>query len=163
MSEAMKRIIIESPYAGDVEANVAYARRCMKDSLERGEAPFLSHLLYTQVLDDKVYDKRMTGIEAGLAWSSACDGVAVYLDRGVSPGMVLGVLHHWNSRRLPISYRRLDGECTLVIDGSFIMCGEGERFCSKACEGLFEIEKIIYEECVSYVNQPKFNKFRRGK
>jgi hypothetical protein len=26
-------VILESPYAGDVEANVAYARRCLRDSL----------------------------------------------------------------------------------------------------------------------------------
>ena len=28
----MKRVIIESPYAGDLDANVAYARACQKDS-----------------------------------------------------------------------------------------------------------------------------------
>lgn len=31
----MKLVILESPYAGDVEANVAYARRCVRDSLLR--------------------------------------------------------------------------------------------------------------------------------
>jgi hypothetical protein len=44
----MKLVIIESPYAGEVEANVAYARACMRDSLGHGEAPIASHLLYTQ-------------------------------------------------------------------------------------------------------------------
>ncbi len=32
-------IIIETPYSGDVEANTAYARYCLLDSLRRGEAP----------------------------------------------------------------------------------------------------------------------------
>ena len=50
----MRLVIVESPYAGDIETNVKYARRCVKDSLMRGEAPIASHLLYTQegILDD---------------------------------------------------------------------------------------------------------------
>ena len=31
----MKRVLIESPYAGDVENNIAYARKCMRDSRPR--------------------------------------------------------------------------------------------------------------------------------
>lgn len=52
----MRMVIVESPYAGDIERNVAYARACIADCLKRGEAPFASHLLYTQpgVLDDGV-------------------------------------------------------------------------------------------------------------
>ena len=38
-------VIIESPYMGNVKSNVAYARKCMSDSLLRGESPFASHLL----------------------------------------------------------------------------------------------------------------------
>ena len=29
----MKKVIIESPYAGDIERNIKYARVCLKDSL----------------------------------------------------------------------------------------------------------------------------------
>lgn len=63
-------VIVESPYAGDVDANVTYARRALRDCLERGEAPIASHLLYTQpgVLDDTVPEQRALGIAAGLAW-----------------------------------------------------------------------------------------------
>lgn len=39
-------VIVESPYAGDVERNTAYARAAVRDCLMRGEAPFASHLLY---------------------------------------------------------------------------------------------------------------------
>jgi hypothetical protein len=35
----MRRVIIESPYAGDVDMNVAYTRRAMRDALQRGESP----------------------------------------------------------------------------------------------------------------------------
>ena len=41
----MNSRFLESPYAGDVAANVAYARRCLADSVARGEAPLATHLL----------------------------------------------------------------------------------------------------------------------
>ena len=83
----MKRVIIESPYAGSIELNVRYARECLKDSLERGEAPIASHLLHTQVLDDNIPKERRVGIIAGLEWISVCDKLAVYTDLGISSGM----------------------------------------------------------------------------
>jgi len=86
----MKLVILESPYAGDVQANVAYARACLKDCLGKGEAPIASHLLYTQpgVLDDNIADERVLGIEAGLAWRKVADAAVFYVDRGWSGGML---------------------------------------------------------------------------
>ena len=56
----MSLVIIESPYAGDIKANIAYARRAVRDSLERGEFPIASHLLYTQpgILNDDIPSER---------------------------------------------------------------------------------------------------------
>ena len=87
-------VLVESPYAGDVDRNVRYARACMRDCLKRGEAPFASHLLYTQpgVLDDLVPDERALGIEAGLAWGTMADKTVVYTDLGISRGMELGIV-----------------------------------------------------------------------
>ena len=62
----MKLVIIESPYAGETERNLAYARRCLRHSLSCGEAPLASHLLYPQVLSDEVPAERALGIAAGL-------------------------------------------------------------------------------------------------
>lgn len=84
----MRRVIVESPYAGDKERYVAYARRCMKDSLVRNESPLLSHLLYPQVLDELRPQERQWGIEAGLAWLPAADAMILYLDYGESSGMM---------------------------------------------------------------------------
>ena len=39
----MKLVIVESPFAGDTERNIRYARACLADCLRRGEAPFASH------------------------------------------------------------------------------------------------------------------------
>lgn len=86
-----KFVIVESPFAGDVKANTEYARDCLYDSLFRGEAPFASHLLYTQVLDDEVEWERNWGIEAGLELAKRADLTAVYTDRGISRGMKLGI------------------------------------------------------------------------
>lgn len=88
-----KLVIIESPYAGDVARNKTYARRCLADSLGRGEAPIASHLLYTQpgVLDDTDPIQRRKGIDAGLAWGIHATLTAVYVDRGTSSGMAEGI------------------------------------------------------------------------
>lgn len=85
----MRRVILESPYAGDVEANLEYGRRCVRDSVLRGEAPIASHLLFTQpgVLDDAVHEQRELGIAAGLAWLNYADAMVLYIDMGMSPGM----------------------------------------------------------------------------
>lgn len=86
----MKLVIIESPYAGDIEANVAYARAAMRDSLERGEYPIASHLLYTQpgILRDEVPEERQWGIDAGLAWRAVAEKAVFYIDRDWSGGMI---------------------------------------------------------------------------
>lgn len=89
----MRLVIIESPYAGDITGNVAYARQCVRDCLSRGDAPIASHLLYTQdsILNDAKPEDRKLGMEAGWAWLPVCQAVVVYLDRGISMGMRQGV------------------------------------------------------------------------
>ncbi len=92
----MKRVIIESPYAAanghTVAEHEAYARRCVADSLARGEAPLASHLLHTQpgILDDTDPVERKCGMEAGFAWTEMADLVALYVDLGESFGMLEG-------------------------------------------------------------------------
>lgn len=83
--------IVESPFAGDVESNRAYLQRCIQDSLSRGEAPFASHQMYTDALDDEDPKERQLGMGAGFAWMAAADQVAFYADRGFSPGMIAGM------------------------------------------------------------------------
>jgi hypothetical protein len=72
----------------------------------RGEAPLASHLLYTQALDDGDPDERKMGIEAGLSWGALADATVVYIDRGVSRGMKLGIERAKQEGR-PVEYRRL--------------------------------------------------------
>lgn len=90
----MKRVIVESPYAGEIDRNQMYARFCMNDAVMRyREAPYASHLLFTQefILDDDVPEERMLGIDAGLEWGKAADFTVVYVDLGLSSGIGYGV------------------------------------------------------------------------
>lgn len=111
---SFRLVIIESPYRGvcyeELEANITYARACMHDALMRGEAPFASHLLYTQqgVLDDKEPLDRELGISAGLAWGEHADATVVYVDRGIYTGMILGISRARAIGR-PVEYRSLYG------------------------------------------------------
>ena len=87
------RVVVESPFAGGF-INVRYARECLRDCIDRGESPFASHLLYAQkgLLDDNILDERKKGLEAAHAWLEVADSVCIYMDLGVTPGMVLGIV-----------------------------------------------------------------------
>ena len=89
----MLRVILESPFAGDIERNIKYARLCVRDSLLRGESPIASHLLYTQegILNDEIELERMHGINAGLEWKKVADLQVFYIDYGFSKGMQYGM------------------------------------------------------------------------
>jgi len=108
--ESMKLVVVESPYAGDVETNVRYARAAIRDCLMRGEAPFASHLLYTQegVLDDNIPVEREHGIHAGFAWRQVAQLTVVYKDLGISKGMQYGI-DNAIKRGCPVEYRTIEG------------------------------------------------------
>jgi hypothetical protein len=104
-------VVIESPYAGDVDLNVHYARLCVKDCLNRGEAAYASHLFFTQdhILDDTVPEERQLGMEAGkLIEETLFAPVVVYQDLGISKGMEWGIQKAKEQGR-EIEYRKLEG------------------------------------------------------
>lgn len=116
----MKRVIVESPFAGrgegesrvaDASRNLDYLRACLADALARGEAPFASHGLYTQpgVLRDEVPEERVKGIAAGFAWRSVANLTVFYEDRGWSGGMC-AALAHCNDTGSPYEVRRIGGK-----------------------------------------------------
>lgn len=102
----MKRVIIESPYAGNIYRNLQYAKECMLNSLGRGEAPLASHLLYTQILDDDIPYERDMGIRAGLEWATVADKHVFYTDYGYSTGMLLA-LQYAKDNNLEIEERKI--------------------------------------------------------
>jgi hypothetical protein len=90
----MRPVILESPYAGEVERNTEYARRAVRHALSLGDAPLASHLLYTQpgILDDLVESERRWGIDAGLTWLQFAQASVLYIDYGISSGMKYGLM-----------------------------------------------------------------------
>lgn len=102
----MIKTVIESPYAGDVEANMEYLNSCIRHSLYSGEAPFASHLMYTTALCDKIPEERKLGIEAGFEWHSTAEKIVFYVDLGISRGMLLSYEKNYKTRG--ITFRSLE-------------------------------------------------------
>lgn len=104
----MKRVILESPFAGDIKRNIEYARKCVRHSIMLGEAPIASHLLYTQdgILNDDIEEERRLGINLGLSWKDVADGHVFYVDYGISRGMQYAI-EYASSNNIPIEYRRI--------------------------------------------------------
>lgn len=132
----MKCVIIESalgnvwkdgawvrvlPGSPEYEENVRYAKLAMRDSLLRGEAPYASHLLYAQpgIFDDANQTERDTGMHAGFAWSDLAHEAVVYLDRGITPGMLKGIERH-RETGLPVRFRRLAGYDNATVSRLFV-------------------------------------------
>ncbi len=103
------KVFIVSPYSGDVEANVVYGKECVAHSIKHGETPFAGHLFYTQVLNDDDPEQRHRGMEMGREWMVGCEVVAVYVDRGMSRGMVADV-EYAIDKEMTLSFRRLENE-----------------------------------------------------
>lgn len=104
----MRRVIIESPYAGDVATNLRYLRECIRDCITLGESPYASHGLLPGALDDDDPEEREAGIRAGFAWREVADATVVYTDRGISRGMQYGI-EHAESIGHPVEHRSLGG------------------------------------------------------
>lgn len=126
----MKLVIVESPFAPkgrytdsknprftkenwlqqELDENLRYARLCLRDCLMRGEAPFASHLLFTQegVLDDTKPDERKLGMQASFEMGKHAVLTVVYTDMGISPGMEAGIATAHRESRL-VEHRKLPG------------------------------------------------------
>lgn len=112
----MKRVVIESPYAGkdrdDVDGirrHLRYLRAAMHDCVvNHNESPYASHGLLPQpsVLCDEDEAERTLGIHAGFAWREVAEATVVYTDLGTSRGMEYGIKDAEKKGR-PIEYRSL--------------------------------------------------------
>lgn len=86
------RVIVESPFAGDVAKNKRYLALCIKDcAVNHSEAAFASHQMYTDSFDDTVPEQRELGMAVGKTWYGVSDKVIVYDDLGISGGMQHGI------------------------------------------------------------------------
>jgi hypothetical protein len=133
----MRRVIVESPYAGNVVRNLAYLKAALKDCLAREESPYASHIFFTQFLDDQIPEERALGIKAGLAWGSAADCTVVYEDLGISNGMKQGIAQAEFEDR-PVERRSIPAWCPHCGCTGFVAVFEdGARLlapCPLACQ-----------------------------
>jgi hypothetical protein len=105
----MKRVIVESPYAGDIAMNEMYCEYCLHDCLVNyNESPYASHLLYTRdhVLRDHVPEERKLGIQAGFFWREVSELTVFYVDLGMTKGMRQGI-DDCEEKGLPYEIRKL--------------------------------------------------------
>lgn len=107
----MRCVVVETPYAGNVEQNLRYLRACLRDCLLREESPYASHALLTQpgILDDIDPAQRELGMIAGFAWRDVADLTVVYTDLGISGGMERGIADA-KAKGRPVEYRTLAQE-----------------------------------------------------
>lgn len=133
------KVIIESPYSGNIPLNVEYALECLHDSYyNKCEAPFASHLLYTRLPDSEIKQKsfsghvkdhpnsrhgREHGILCGNVWMKEADKIVVYTDLGISEGMKFSIekakklnkpieyrkIKDWNKKKENFLFKRLHG------------------------------------------------------
>ena len=102
----MKLVYICSPYAGDIEKNIRFARDACRYALEQGCAFIAVHLLYPQFLNDGVPSQREAGIQMGLRVLASCDQLWICGEH-ISPGMSGEIAE---AKRLGIPIREVSTE-----------------------------------------------------
>lgn len=76
-----------SPYRGEVERNVEYARQLTRTALTSRFIPVVPHLYLTQVLDDEKPLERQQGMAAGMELLKHCEYILIGCKYGISSGM----------------------------------------------------------------------------
>jgi len=89
--EDIMLVVVETPYAKNVERNIKYLKTCLLDCIERGENPYASHLFFTQILDDEDSGQRRLGLRLGFEWGAHAEKCVVYCDLGITKGMAKGI------------------------------------------------------------------------
>lgn len=93
-------VYICSPYAGDIEMNVAAARRYSRFAVEKGYIPFAPHLLFPQFLNDSDPNERELGLFFGNAIMSKCSEIWIF-GSTISNGMAAEIKRaRWKNYRL---------------------------------------------------------------
>ena len=105
-----KLIYIASPYAGDIEANTAFAKKACRYAIHQGHTPIAVHLLYPQMLDDAEPTEREIGLRLGHRVLEVCDelwlcggrvssGMAREIEEAQQLGVPIRQIGSWKSSR----------------------------------------------------------------
>lgn len=96
-------VYIASPYAGDIEKNVAFAKAACRYAAAQGCTLVAVHLMYPQFLDDRVPEEREAGLKMGMRVLAACDEIWLCGER-MSAGMKA---EEAEAKRLDIPIRKV--------------------------------------------------------
>lgn len=96
-------VYIAAPYAGDVEANVAFAKQAALYAMSAHCVPFVPHLQFPAFLDDNVPNQRALGIQANLELLRRCDELWVFNYKGISAGMQQEITYA-DQHSIPVKY-----------------------------------------------------------
>lgn len=107
-------VYIASPYAGDVERNIEFAKAACRHAMRKGLTPIAVHLLYPQFLSDSDPSEREAGLRMGHRVLEACNSLLVCGDR-ISEGMALEIAE---AKRLGIPIREVS---TQEIEGGIFI------------------------------------------
>lgn len=100
IEEEGRFVYICSPFSGDVEGNIANARRYCRFAVDKGFIPIAPHLLYPQFLNDNDPNERELGLLFGNALISKCAEIWVFGSR-ISSGMEAEIKRaKWKDYRL---------------------------------------------------------------
>jgi hypothetical protein len=102
----MKLVYICSPYAGDIEQNIRFAKAACSYAAEQGCAPVAVHLLYPLILNDAIPAQREAGIRMGLRVLASCDQIWICGEH-ISHGMSCEIAE---AKRLGIPIRNISTE-----------------------------------------------------
>ncbi len=103
---APEKVYICSPYRGDIEINIANARRYCRIAYDSGKLPIAPHLYFPQFLDDDNEAERRVGISLGLEALRLCSEIWV-CGGTVTQGMAYEITE---AKRLGIRIRYIESE-----------------------------------------------------
>lgn len=106
-SDIDNKVIIETPYAGNIEYNSEFTKACVRDSLiNHNENPQCLHLIYPKIINDEDTSERSLGLGRSFAIHKKANRKIYYLDRGFTEGMREGFVHAIDNG-IPVEFRCL--------------------------------------------------------
>ena len=78
-------VYVCSPYSGDIERNVKFARKACRQIVEEGNTPIAPHLLLPQFMSEEA--EREQAISMNMEILESCDYMHVFTYDGLTEGM----------------------------------------------------------------------------
>ena len=101
-------VYVCSPFAGDIERNIANARRYCRFAVDNGSIPLAPHLLFPQFMDDSNEHDHGLAMFMNMALMSKCAEVWVFGEH-ISKGMAAEIRKATEKQR-PVRYFTTDCE-----------------------------------------------------